>query len=401
MTTYALADLIVPTTEDAELSALLTEAASRGLVTTTWQEGDPELTILEVLADELALDSKFAALTTRAGFLDLAVPTDADTAADVALLTIMLRVLARSMFGVAFIEATFATCTARLTNATASAIPIAAGDLTFAHDTSGATYRNTTGGTIPAGSHLDVSIMAEVAGSGGSAVVGSITTMVTPILGVTASNTTAAIGTDAESNEALVRRCRASLGALSPNGPARAYEFVALSAVRSDGTTVGVNRVRTVGGTGSVAVFIATASGDVPGGDVTIVNAAIQASAVSIGVTATVASATEVAVPVTVDVYVRSAANLSTAAVQAAVSARLGTFFAELPIGGRALPGETLGSGVSGHVFRDAIIGEVWRSVQSSAVQVDVTAPSADVDLAEYEVATLGTLTINVYQVVT
>jgi hypothetical protein len=74
---------------------------------------------------------------------------------------------------------------------------------------------------------LTLDFSADEAGSDSNAAAGEIDTLVTTMLGVTCSNDTlAALGIDEESDESLRERCRAKLGMLSPNGPARRYNAV-------------------------------------------------------------------------------------------------------------------------------------------------------------------------------
>jgi hypothetical protein len=71
---------------------------------------------------------------------------------------------------------------------------------------------------------------ADVVGTGSSAAVGQITNTVTQANGVSCSNLVAWSGSNWESNTAYANRCRLSLAAASPNGPAAAYEYFAESA---------------------------------------------------------------------------------------------------------------------------------------------------------------------------
>ena len=49
--TIPVDQLIVPSTSDQYLAKMLQVAQTIGLTVTTWQEGDPSLTILEILSD--------------------------------------------------------------------------------------------------------------------------------------------------------------------------------------------------------------------------------------------------------------------------------------------------------------------------------------------------------------
>src|SRR5690606_27186702 len=119
---------------------------------------------------------------------------------------------------------------------------IEAGDLTFQSSASGKTYRNTEGGTLDtANPTLTLDVLAEEIGADSNAAAGEIDTLVTTLIGVTATNAAAVVGSDEEDDDDLRQRCRDALAALSPNGAAQAYSFIARSTLRSDGTPVDVN----------------------------------------------------------------------------------------------------------------------------------------------------------------
>jgi len=75
-----------------------------------------------------------------------------------------------------------------------------------------------------------VAFAADTAGTAGTSAVGTITQLVTSLVGVSCSNTAALVGAGWESNAALVARCRLKLQSLSPNAPAGAYQYFALTA---------------------------------------------------------------------------------------------------------------------------------------------------------------------------
>jgi hypothetical protein len=123
----------------------------------------------------------------------------------------------------------------------------------------------TSGGTVNL--CTTASFQADAQGAASSAAIGAITSLVTAIVGVSCTNTTAATGTNAESNSALVTRDRNKLQSLSPNGAKGAYAYVATSATLAPYSlslkggpitrvTVAVNP-----NTGAVTVTLANASG--------------------------------------------------------------------------------------------------------------------------------------------
>jgi len=125
-------------------------------------------------------------------------------------------------------EATYAPCAIRLVSTNPNPFTLDPDDLTVLATSTCKTYRNTgatpTDGaiasrTLSGNGTLDLLVLAEEAGSGNSANTGEIDTIVSPAMfNVTVTNTTPAIGLDAEKDPPLRTRARGKLGALSPNG---------------------------------------------------------------------------------------------------------------------------------------------------------------------------------------
>jgi phage-related baseplate assembly protein len=312
----------------------------------------------------------------RGGFLDTATSN-------------FLTLLARFVYGVDRNQAQAADGEITLTNTTATPHPIAVGELTVAHATSGKTYRNTEAGTLAALGTITLDILADEVGAASDASPNTITVLVSTLLGVTCTNAASVLGADEENDSDLAERCRDKLAALSPNGAAAAYEYLAKS------TSVLVNRVAVAANssTGDVVVTLASPSGIVQPADVAIVNAAIQTQVVPLCITATVQSATALTIPVTCTVWVYTDANLTNAQVQALVSLQLSRYFASLKIGGDIVPP------AGGKVFVDAIRGEI-RQASSAIFHATIAAPSSDVSIATTQVAVLGAVTTSVIQVV-
>ncbi len=189
-----------------------------------------------------------------------------------------LVILADQVYGVTVPDATYATTDVTITNPGGGLYAdIEAGDLTFKNTTTGVTYTNTTGGTLASGpgTTLTVTVVADEAGSDGSASAGEIDDMITPLGSSTCTNDLAAVGVDAQSEEATRQQCRDRLGRLSPNGPKDAYSDVARD---SDLTgTSNITRVRTYGDSdvGNVTVYLAGPSGAISETDRALVEDAI------------------------------------------------------------------------------------------------------------------------------
>lgn len=373
MAIFTLADLTTPLTRDDAKTAIYNVLGVLGVDVTAWEAGAVTRTMVTAFAAVLASLSTLQADIAKSGFLDLA---EGD----------WLRLVAQYVYGVEFIEATFATGTLTLTNAGGGLYIVAAGDLQVAHATTGKTYRNTAGFTLNPLDTLDITIQADETGSASTAATNTITTFVTTLAAdVTCTNPSALLGTDDETDPNLRLRCREKLGALSPNGPWDAYAYVARNATLTTGESAGVTRTRvTKDGFGNVTLYIASASGAVTGAPLTAVADAVETQAVPLAVSATTLSATEVAVNVVYSAWVYNTSGLTVQQVKDAIEAALAAFFAALPIGGALLtPSDT-----TGYVYRDQLLSVIDNALPE-VFHVTLATPAADVALANNEVATL------------
>lgn len=377
MSAPPLSTLLTQQTKQQIYAYAISLAIALGLPVSTWQPGDPTRSIYWLESELLAQLEIVVVGFISAGFLDTATGP-------------WLKILAKQVYNVDVPEATFATTTLTLTNGGGGVYDIDPGDLTVKSTTSGKTYHNTSGGHLGAGGTLTLDIEADEAGAASSAGVAEIDTLVTTLLGVTCSNPIAAIGID-EQDEATTRaQCRAKLDSLSPNGAKGAYFFVALNPLLTGTKNVTRCRVYSDGDTGDVTVYLAGPSGGISSGDRAAVEAAIVTWATPLCVTPTVASAANVVVPVTYELWVYNSINKSGSEVQADVLAALEDLFqspTESPIGGNIIPPAT-----TGDLYVSAIETAI-KAPFSQAFRVRVTAPAADVALANNEVAALGAVT--------
>lgn len=383
--TAALDDLTEPIDSDSFLETLLDGAKAIGLDVDTWKPLDPTRTLYALTADLHSLRSEADHLAIRGGLLDYAADD-------------WLTLLAINVYGVTRKEASFASVAdaITLTNAGGGVYNLAAGELVVQNTTTKKNYKNTEVVALAAFGTQQVDIIAEEAGTASNASIGQITTLVTTLLGVTVTNTKALVATDKENDPDLRQRCRDKLGALSPNGAAAAYAFVAKSTPRADGTIVDINRVKVSAqsSTGTVTVTVASPSGVPASQDVTDVNAAIQATVVPLGVTATVAAAVANTIAVTYTAYVANDAPETNAEIQAAIATALANYFKTVPIGGLQKV-----FGGQGKVWIDELSARISEA-SSATFTVDVTVPAADVNIATNEVPVLGTIMPTITRVV-
>jgi len=380
MPLFTLADLTTPLTRDQVKEKIYDVIAAVGTNTTTWKPGAVVRTMIVGCSIVMAAFSELTALVAKSGFLELAEKA-------------WLALVAWYVYGVKKEYASFAEGSVTLTNAGGGIFSLDADDLTVGNPTSGKQYRNTVSVTIEPLSTVEVPIRAVEAGSASTSSPGAITELVTPLLGVSCTNAAPVVGLDEEEDPALRVRCSEKLGALSPFGPWDAYSFAARNARRTDGSRVGVTRVRTKkDGFGNVTTYVATSSGGVTGtvGDLTsdlgAVNEAIQQYSAPLAVTAWVESAAPLAIPVTYRVSMYNTSGLTQAEIILAIEARLVAFMSAQPIGGNVV-------GVDpGKVFQDAIETAIGATF-SQIFHVEATAPAADVVLTVDQVPTLGTVT--------
>jgi hypothetical protein len=205
------------------------------------------------------------------------------------------------------------------------------------------------------------------------------------------------VGSPQETNAALLIRCEAKLGALSPNGPSQAYYYIATTATTPSGTPINRANVTQNLVTGVVTVYIANSNGAPSTPDADAINAAIQAQVVPSGITAIVAGATSLNIAITSGVWVPTATGLTTLAVQNAATAALATYFSNLPIGGILDPH----SGIF-VVPVEEITATIYEAVVAlapgfaSRIAVVTTAPTADTLISANQVAVGTPVTIGV-----
>jgi len=379
--TISLDDLTTPLTRDEAKASIYSVLSTVGVDTTTWKPGAVVRTMIAAVAIIIAALSQLIALTTKSGFLDYA---ESD----------WLTLVAKYVYGVDRVEATFAEGEVTLTNSGGGVYVLAIDDLVVSNTTTGKTYRNSSAGTLNALSTLTLPIVATESGSASTSTGNTITTLETTLLGVTATNANSVVGLDEESDPNLRARCREKLGALSPNGPWDAYAFAVKAAVRSDGTAIGVTRVKVVkDGYGNVDIYCATASGGVTGTasdattDLGAIDFAIQLNAAPLAVTATAHTAVALSQAVTYEVWMYNTSGLTSAQIQTLISAKLAVYAVLVPVGGNVIDNDP------GKVFVDTLESEIRFVRPLEIFKVTVTLPAADLELAGSEVWTLGTVT--------
>jgi hypothetical protein len=534
-TIITLAELVTTSTVDDVLALELSVATTLNLPTTSWQPLDPSRTIFQTEANLISQESATVAGIAQGGYVSYAAIMPAGTSPyndGAGYLTVWMDLCGENFFNVYRIEPSAAAGPIPVQNITGTGQTYTAGQLHFQHPTSGATYTNTAAGTIaPAGSPptpvqstIEVAADPAFVGQIGTLSVGQTAIMLTPFPGVTpVAQTVGLVGTGIETNAHYLARCQYKLGALSPNGAAQAYQYVAeslpvfgstieqpsdiadyaastsvpiataaqallvalgftsgsifytaptsaypwgvtapvtrVSAVLNTGSgvvqvyaanaaggllgcaqlaitnvtwTLGVATVTTSGAhglspgnfviisavlgatgvnnqiAGTVAWQLVTASGSsftfalattpgayvsggsVEGGDLGMVDAAIQAQVVPTGMAAIVEAASNLAINVAATVYIPTRAGITSTNAIAAISAALTAYFDGVPIGGVTAE--------AGGIVPSSEVLVTIANANPGTVSVVLSSPSLSVDttLTQSQVPTLGTPTISV-----
>ncbi len=374
MALITLEQLLDSPTEAQALQVVLDVADSLGFPVTAWQSGNPGLTIAKMLARVYFDTSKAIAAVARAAYratardewLDLVIESQYDEPRRGSTFTQVREVL---------------TC-----SATAGPHTIAIGDLWFA-TASGLLYTNIEGDTLATGGELALTFQAESPGAKYNVGNGAITRMRTPLTGVTTTNagisgasSIVQNGTDAECDDDYAARAPLKWGTISAQPPVGAIEFWAKKA-SAEVVQVAVDEseaTQLADGGGAVRVYLAGEAGAVGSPVIAAVDAYLQARRAP-GSVITTLSVTNLVITITGEVFVL-ASQLVTA--QAKVEAQLDAFFRALIIGGPILPGETVGK-----VYLDAIEGQIAIALGTAFVDSNITAPTSDTALAEYEKA--------------
>ncbi len=374
-----LDDLATPLTAAEVQDATYAALASVGTNTTSWKPGAVVRTIIAIFAAVIAAWTAITARFARLGFADLSTGA-------------WLRLVAWYVYRVAPNDATFATGSITLVNGSGGVYDEAIGDLIVTNPTTKKSYRNAEAFHLGALETITVAISAVEIGSASTAEPGDIALLTTPLNGVSCSNAGRVVGRDNEDDASLRARCGERLGALSPMGPWDAYSYAVKSALRSDGSALGVTRVRILkDGFGHVTVLLADAAGAIAAQDIDTANDAIARNAEPQCVTATAVSATALPVNVTYSAWLYNTSARTDAQIEQAIAASLSAFMARQPISGNIVPGDTAGKVFASSVS-DAIgsaMSEIFR----------VTVAGGDVTVAQTEVPVLGSVTPTVIQV--
>ncbi len=371
-------DLIKPVTYDEAKVSIYESLAVVGADTTMWKPLGVYRTLVAAIAVLFSVSTVIVAKLATMGWYELATGQ-------------WLTLVARYVYGVLRQEPTFAQGPVSFTNTGGAIYDRAPGEIVIRNPLTGAEYTNLTALTIGSGSPevptvttLDdegdpILVRAIVAGSDSTSGVGQISELVTGLLNVVVSNTVALVGQPEESDTSVRLQCKEKLAARTANGPEDIYALLARSVKRTDGSAIGVNRVRpTRDGLGNVYLDVATATGQVSGAvtdltsDLGLINDKIQRTCAPLSVTAHTRSQTGFAIPYTYQVWMLDNSGMSPAQVQALIEVTIPQKLAEVPIGGHVVDGDP---GAVYHEYLESLI----QSVRAEIFHVELTLPAGDV----------------------
>jgi len=268
--TITLESLITSSTNEEAKARLLARLEDAEFPVTDWEDGGVARTLIEMDAEESRMYSEAQVEVAKAGFLSTATGN-------------WLTLYAREVYGLTRYPATYAEGTERLTCAAGEGpYTILPGQLWF---TDGVRrYWNTTGGTLASGGTLDVTIRAESPGADYNVSIGTITTLVTTLVGVTCTNIdngsgtwATTQGTDEETDTLIKQRCRSRWAVLGIGANVDWYVYYCRN---EHPYAAQVTRVRVdidPYGNGNVIVTIAGPDGELIPTVVNTVNSWIQA----------------------------------------------------------------------------------------------------------------------------
>ena len=381
MSIFTLGGLFTETTVEAIKGTLYGYLTAAKLPVRAWQALSPTRVLTDAQARIYQAAQVVIVALAKSAFLDTATQE-------------WLKERAREQFDVEPIEETFAVGEFVADNAGGGSYDYLPREISVLKTGTTKTYHNTAAvhiGSLEVG--VAFAIEADEAGADSNAAPGQLA-LGTSILGVTGTNQLPVTGQDEEEADDLRTRCRLSRGALSPDGPRAAYEYVARTPELNGGVTVGRTRLLPPAGDGLVTVIVAGPLGPLSPSELQLIQNGIDEWAVPATVLATVLSAGEFAQAVAARVWVPLYGGPNTTDLLAAIKVALIDYINSLPIGGVQLaPG-------TGYVPWSGVLAAIKNTGLGDTkpiLAVDLLgAGEVDVLLAPTEIATLaeGSITI-------
>jgi len=350
-----------PQTEAGIRAQIIAYAQAAGLQVTSWLVGSVGQQILETMISALYGYTQTVPTIVR-GFASLDTATDPGDvdpydATNAALTPApgFLSNMGENTFGTERNQASNASGFVTFTNAGIVPRTFAPYGLVFtrSYGSPAPTYTNTPdpaiyvnpGGTVTVApsTSIDIPVEAISPGSANSATPTTLS-LTTSLLGCSATNAAAILGTDREGADAYRARCRQAPARTSLGGPGAAIAY--LAATQYDGTPVingsgnasNITRVYVSSDstTGIVDAYYASPTGPAVAADVTAANLNIQSYAYATpdAITYTGVAATATTITCSGSVKIKARPGLVIATIKQAIVDTLTAYFATIPIGG-------------------------------------------------------------------
>lgn len=389
-----ITDYVAKATTESIKETLYASAEIVALKVSSWAAGAVARTIFAVVAPVIRAYSDVNTEAIKGGILDFAQG-------------IWLDALGEGVYNTRRVPVTLATTDVVFDNPTGDLFDEAPGDVVVSKGALGPTYRTTAQLYLPPGATgVVVAVRAEVAGTGSDAGADEINTVVVGPQGITLTNPAAALATDREEDDPYRERCRLAMAATSPMGAKDAYRYIATSAVREDGSAIGITKVAVIsdGTTGEVRVVLADADGAPDPADVTTIDSLLERTVVPHGIDWQGATgAIEVVVDIEGTIVVRDSDGLSDEDIldegTGIVPLALDELFAGWPIGGYTIPPAVSGVLVLDEIRATISQAQALPTDPRPVIKVILTSPASDVPLTEDEVAKRGATNLTVVRI--
>jgi Baseplate J-like protein len=396
----SLSQLVATVTASNSYQVMLTIANQLGLTTSAWAPLGMARTILATMSQVVSASSSYVNLVAQGGYATTAAAMVDSNGNPI---TTWMDLVSSEVYGNTRIAASPASGVIVFANAQSIPYgPFPIGSLHLKNPLTLATYSNTlsteqiygnAGSTIPFNSTVHFAADAAYSGSNGSAIDGTQLVLTTPLAGVTtlplgtSPGSSSMVGTNAETNQALLTRDQDKLGSISPNGAGSALEYIAttpsiVAAFGAVSATVTRAQEILVQSTGVVTLYIANSAGPSTSPDCTIVQAAEQFWAVPTGMTLQVVPAVTVYIAVRVTIYVMGSAGLI-GGINGTASQAVQEFFSLVPVGG------LYGSLSTGEVSLSSISAAIQSVAPLFITELQYASPSGPTALAVGQVPVL------------
>lgn len=375
-----IASLLVAPTAASVRASLVSGLTSLGIPAGNWRSGGVASSLLTAVSNTYANGLGLLVNGVLNGvFLTTAQPP-------------WNAILAYYMYGVQVGLGTYASGFVYLSNTTGSIYSKGANQVIVQNPTTGQEYFVTQPFTLNGGTILSpttigpLPVQALNLGAAGTSAAGTITYVVSALVGVSVTNPAPVVGTAPDPPALVVTKCLAAIAARSYKGPNGAYQNAVLTAINSSGNPVNINRwtVSTDPNTGFCTIYVAAPSGVPTAADVAAVQANVQAIAQPPGITATVVACTVVdlgSIIASITAWYSGAGTTQNATIVNEAATALANGLATWPIGGVIGPGAIASQG---YVYINWLVGIITAA---DPTIVDVTLKNSSLAEVDNDIA--------------